>query len=192
MPEVVARLRVVAEQAGKFLETGDAQSALAVLDALTDEVMAGWTNLDDSDGAASGFFGDLHTLWIEALLAADPSTANVQAGQALKDAERLAWAQRLAGWQNELRDYEMDDVFDEPFAILRRQWKHPARRLLEQGTSKDYDQAVCLLAMAQAAALAAGRLEAWQADLDELIAVHSRKRQLVAVLRQLRRRRRPR
>jgi hypothetical protein len=82
--------------------------------------------LDVSDGAASGFFGDLHRLWTEALLAADadPSTGSpvpapqVQAGQALTDAERTAWLRRLAGWQNELRDYEMDAVFDEPFAIL--------------------------------------------------------------------------
>jgi hypothetical protein len=223
VPEAVARVRAVAEKAAKSLAAGDARGALTVLEALTEEYIAGWTILDDSDGAASGFFGDLHHLWTEALLVAsgDPSAGSpvpapqVQAGQALTDAERTAWAQGLAGWQRELRDYEMADVFDEPRAILLGQWEHPARleevvetyghvypewalaacrdqaqRLLAQGNSKDYDRAVRWLAMAQAAAAAAGRLEAWQADLDELIAQHSRKRRLVALLRKLRRRRR--
>jgi uncharacterized Zn finger protein len=113
----------------------------------------------------------------------------------------------------------MDDVFDEPLAILLGRWdgdrpawqeevvetfghvypewaltacRDQAQRLLEQGTSKDYDEAVRWLAMAQTAAMAAGRLEALQADLDEMMARHSRKRRLVALLQKLRRRRRPR
>lgn len=205
VPEVVARVRAVADKIGGFFGARQVRGALAALDALTGEYIDGWTTLDDSDGAASGFFGDLHGLWTEAMLAADPG---------LTDTERATWAKRLAGWQSELRNYEMDDVFDEPRAILLGQWKHPARleeaietygsaypewalracqqqaqRLLSEAKPKDYDQAVRWLALGRAAAMAARRLEAWQTDLDEHIARHARKPRLVALLRKLRRRR---
>lgn len=205
VPEVVARVRAVAEKIGGFLEAREVRAALAALDALTGEYSDGWTTLDDSDGAASGFFGDLHSLWTEAMVVADPG---------LTDTERAIWATRLAGWQRKLRDDDLDDVFDEPRAILLGQWQHPARleevvetygsaypewalkacqqqaqRLLAQAKPKDYDEAVRWLAMGRAAAMAAGRLEAWQADLDEMIARHARKPRLVTLLRKLRRRR---
>jgi hypothetical protein len=52
----------LAEEARPYLDAGDGRSALAVLDAVTDELMSGWLDLDDSDGDAVGLFEDLGAL----------------------------------------------------------------------------------------------------------------------------------
>jgi len=65
---IVGELRQVLEQAWAFIKAGDGQSALAILDAITEEYIDGWEQLDDSDGEASSFFaGDLGPAWTEAL-----------------------------------------------------------------------------------------------------------------------------
>src|SRR5213080_3170508 len=83
------------------IDAGDAKSALAVLEAVTDEFVTGWTYLDDSDGDADALFADLSALWAEAIL-----TAN------LTPAERQAWAERLADWHTEAAEYGIDTAFE--------------------------------------------------------------------------------
>ena len=61
----------LAEQARPHIEAGDANGALAILQAVTDEFVTRWTDLDDSDGDAQGLFDDLGALWAEAILTAD-------------------------------------------------------------------------------------------------------------------------
>src|SRR5436190_6688995 len=80
----------LAEQARPHLDAGDGNTALTILEAVTDEFVTGWTDLDDSDGDAEGLFDDLTALWAEAIL-----TAN------LTPAERQTWAERLADWRSE-------------------------------------------------------------------------------------------
>ena len=87
----------LAEQARPQIEAGDGNGALAILEAVTDEFVTGWTDLDDSDGDAQGLFDDLSALWAEAILTAD-----------LTPAERQTWAERLAGWQAEAAEYGID------------------------------------------------------------------------------------
>jgi hypothetical protein len=41
------------------LGAGDVRQALLRLEAMTDEYVADWTGLDDSDGYAGAFFGEL-------------------------------------------------------------------------------------------------------------------------------------
>src|SRR3712207_7037359 len=62
-------------------EAGDGQNALVILEAITEEYVAGWFELDDSNGEGSGFFEELGPVWTEALLTAE-----------LTPAERRAWA----------------------------------------------------------------------------------------------------
>jgi hypothetical protein len=81
---VVGEVGQLAEQARPFIEAGDGRSALAILEAVTEEYVARWADLDDSDGEASGLFEELGPLWTEAILSAD-----------LTPAERRAWAKRL-------------------------------------------------------------------------------------------------
>jgi uncharacterized Zn finger protein len=91
---VVDEVRQFAQQARPFLEAGDGRSALAVLEAVTEEYLVTWTELDDSDGEPSGLFEELGPLWTEAILSAD-----------LTPTERQAWVDRLGRWQEEAADY---------------------------------------------------------------------------------------
>ena len=54
---VVNQVGEVLDQARAFVKAGDGGNALAYLEAITDEYVEGWVNLDDSDGYAGGFFG---------------------------------------------------------------------------------------------------------------------------------------
>ena len=117
---VVDEVRQLAEQARPFLEAGDGRSALAVLEAVTEEYMATWTELDDSDGEPSGLFEELGPLWTEAILSAD-----------LTPAERRAWAKRLGQWQEEAADYGVETAFDAAQAAAQQGWDDPGvRRVL--------------------------------------------------------------
>ncbi len=112
--EVVDEVRQLAEQARPLIEAQDGRSALAVLEAVTEEYVARWTELDDSDGEPSGFFEELGPLWTEAILSAD-----------LTSAERLAWVDRLGYWQEQAADYGVEMAFDAAQAAARQGWDDP-------------------------------------------------------------------
>ena len=67
-------------QAERLIEAGDGRGALTVVEAVTEEFLAGWEMLDDSDGYASAFFRVLGEAWTDALLTADPTLRNVGRG----------------------------------------------------------------------------------------------------------------
>lgn len=111
---VVRQIAGLVEQANAFTRAGDGRSALAILEAITDEYIKEWTALDDSDGIASGFFADLTEPWTEAILAAD-----------LTAEERAEWADKFDDWQTELEGYSLDAVFDAPRAAAEEGWDAP-------------------------------------------------------------------
>jgi hypothetical protein len=82
---VVNEIGQLVEQAWALIKADDGHQALTVLEAITEEYMSEWENLDDSDGEASGFFSDLGTAWTEAILSAD-----------LTREEREQWADQFA------------------------------------------------------------------------------------------------
>src|SRR5205807_398341 len=88
---VVNEIGQLVEQAWALIKADAGRQALTVLEAITEEYMSEWENLDDSDGEASGFFSDLGTAWTEAILSAD-----------LTREEREQWADQFAAWQEEL------------------------------------------------------------------------------------------
>lgn len=98
---VVNEIGQLVEQAWALIKADDGRRALAVLEAITEEYMSEWENLDDSDGEVSGFFSDLGTVWTEAVLSAD-----------LTREEREQWADQFAAWQEKLDDYGVDEAFD--------------------------------------------------------------------------------
>ncbi|HYQ90771.1 MAG TPA: SWIM zinc finger family protein, partial [Candidatus Competibacteraceae bacterium] len=65
---VVGEVRQLLRQAQDFIEGGDSDNALRILEAITDEYAEEWFNMDDSDGKASDFFQELDPVWAEALL----------------------------------------------------------------------------------------------------------------------------
>ncbi len=116
----------VAKQALPFLEAGDGRSALAILEAVTEEYIAGWTYLDDLDGELGDRFNDLGALVTEAIL-----TAN------LSPAERKKWAKRLEEWQGEVGEYGIDEAFGAAEAAIEQGWDHPPlKRILSGQTDK--------------------------------------------------------
>lgn len=107
-------VRAVLGRAWSAIEAGDARSALAILAAVTEEYLAGWEYLDDSEGEASAFFAPLGAAWTEAVLSAD-----------LAPDERAAWADTFDGWSDELADYGSDDAFGPALEALVRGWDVP-------------------------------------------------------------------
>ncbi len=119
---VVDQVRQLLNQGQGFIEAGDGRNALVVLEAITDEYVEGWIYLDDSDGYAGEFFGELGEAWTEACLVAD-----------LSPSERELWAHKLTRWQGEIGDYGLDDVFDAAQAAVLQGWDYPPLRRVLRG-----------------------------------------------------------
>src|SRR5712691_6440490 len=112
----------LAEQARPHLDAGDGNSALTILEAVTDEYVTAWTDLDDSDGDAEALFDDLSALWAEAILTAD-----------LTPAERQTWAERLADWHNEAAEYGIDTAFEAAQVAAVQGWDDPELQRMLRG-----------------------------------------------------------
>jgi uncharacterized Zn finger protein len=119
---VVNEIGQLVEQAWALIEADDGRQALTVLQAITEEYMSEWENLDDSDGEASGFFSDLGPAWTEAVLSAD-----------LTREEREGWADQFAAWQEELDDYGVDEAFDAAETAALDGWDYPPLQRVLQG-----------------------------------------------------------
>jgi uncharacterized Zn finger protein len=118
---MVGQVGQVLDQARGFIEAGDGRNALTFLEAITDEYVEGWLDLDDSDGYLGGFFGNLGEAWTEAGLVAD-----------LSPEEREGWAQKLTQWQDEVDGYGIESVFDAAQAALLQGWDYaPLQRVLQ-------------------------------------------------------------
>jgi len=124
---VVSELRQLLCQAEERIERNDGKSALLVLEAITEEYVEGWVNLDDSDGEASGFFSELGGVWLDAALSAD-----------LPAAEREQWAEKLTGWQQDVEQYGVDDAFDAAQTALLRGWNDPPLLRVLQGNEMPF------------------------------------------------------
>ena len=120
---VVNEIGQLVEQAWALIKADNSQQALTILEAITEEYMSDWENLDDSDGEASGFFSDLGTAWTEAILSAD-----------LTREEREEWADQFSAWQEELDDYGVDEAFDAPQTAALDGWDYPPLKRVLQGT----------------------------------------------------------
>src|SRR6185437_14738662 len=119
---IVADVATVLERAWAFTRAGDGRSALAILEAITDEYVEGWTELDDSEGELGEFFSRLGEAWTEALLTAD-----------LTADERESWAGLLEDWAVEVEDYGVEAAFDRAIAAAEHGWDDPALRKMLNG-----------------------------------------------------------
>jgi uncharacterized Zn finger protein len=131
-------------QAWKLIEADNGRPALKLLEAITQEYVSDWTQLDDSDGELSEFFYLLGSAWTEALLSAD-----------LSPEERRSWATQLETWQNDLSDYGVDDALAAAYQAALQGWDYPPLlRVLEGNITKqrawDGEVPVCAHELAQA------------------------------------------
>ena len=119
---VVGEVSGVLGQARAFVEAGDGKNALVVLEAITEEYVDGWVELDDSNGEGSGFFEELGPVWTEALLTAE-----------LTPAERRAWVEKLDRWARDVADYGVETAFDAARAAAEQGWDYPPLQRVLQG-----------------------------------------------------------
>ena len=118
---VVDEVEKLADQAMQLLEVGDGYGALAALEAVTEEYVDEWENLDDSDGYAGELFSQLGQLWAEVLLSRE-----------LSKKEREAWADKLTTWQENVSDYGIDDAFDIAAMAAKQGWDYrPLQQVLQ-------------------------------------------------------------
>lgn len=94
---VVGEVVQIAGKAIELLEAGEVQAALTTLEAVTEEYIDEYEDLDDSDGEVGDSFNQLGKLWAEALLSTD-----------LSQEEREGWAEQLTAWQDDLADYGIE------------------------------------------------------------------------------------
>jgi uncharacterized Zn finger protein len=125
---VVNEVRQLLEQGWTLIQADDGRSALSLLEAITEAYVSDWTNLDDSDGEASGFFQDLGPVWTEALLSAD-----------LSSRERKAWANKLETWQQEIDDYGVEEVLAAAHEAALQGWDDPHLQRVLRATRIEND-----------------------------------------------------
>jgi uncharacterized Zn finger protein len=116
-------LRGVQASAMKFLDAGDADTALAILMALVQEAGAGIEYIDDSDGYLGGFLGELGQPLAEVILSLNLSAV-----------EREQLAHRLKQHAKHLDDYGIDGALDVAFEALDHGWDEAPARMASRRT----------------------------------------------------------
>ena len=139
--DALAELEEVAAEARAMVEQGDAVTAVAVLDALTEECVPHHEALNaDHSGRVLDLFQDVGQLWTEAVLGLD-----------LSPDDRRCIEEKLALWDAELSDYGVDsfgvaeraahDGWDEPRVAAALRGEVPddekAARAPEDGSTGD-------------------------------------------------------
>ena len=113
---LVTELEEVEANAVKFLDAGDADTALAILLALIEEAGEGFEVIDDSDGEFGGYLSDIGQPLAEAILMLDLSAV-----------ERQQLIDRLKKADRHLSDYGVDSSLNVALEALEFGWKTPSR-----------------------------------------------------------------
>lgn len=110
---VAQQMSQLFSKAKPFLEAGDGENALLILEAITEPYVDRWFEFED-EGELSGLFAEVGSLFAEAILSAD-----------LSPDERKTLAKKLTGWQREVEDYGVDEAFDVAIAAAEQGWDYP-------------------------------------------------------------------
>ena len=104
-------------EARAFIDAGDGESALTVLEAIATQLMNGeWLRLSlDDSTAIFEFFDEFSAAFSEALLTAD-----------LSETDREEWADQIAEWADELASYTRHPPFKTAVVTARRGWDDDA------------------------------------------------------------------
>jgi uncharacterized Zn finger protein len=115
-------LQPVLERVQDDIAADDGATALAVLEALTDPLVANFEDFIeyDEEGESVDILRAVGDLWLDAIV-----TANLDATM------RIDWAGKLADWQSAARDF--DDAFDAALAATEQGWDFPPLRRVLQG-----------------------------------------------------------
>lgn len=133
--DLANQLREVQGSAVKFLEAGDAETALKILLVLLEEASRGIEYVDDSDGELGGFVGELGTPLAEAILSME-----------LSQVERAKLAGRLEKLIGYAGDYGMEGSLDIAVQAAKFGWDvipeetAPLRRRVSSIEDNDWDE----------------------------------------------------
>ncbi len=125
---LVTELDEVEANAMKFLDAGDADTALAILLALIEEAGEGFEVIDDSDGEFGGYLSDIGQPLAEAILMLDLSAV-----------ERQQLADRLKKADRHLSNYGVDSALDVALEALEFGWETPPARSRPAAQAEAWD-----------------------------------------------------
>ncbi|NJR51109.1 MAG: SWIM zinc finger domain-containing protein [Leptolyngbyaceae cyanobacterium CSU_1_3] len=106
------------DRARSFSENGDGESAIAILEAITQSYAEGWDELNEYGGEVYGINDELNSAWTEAILSAELDAAQITNIQGM-----------LMAWQDEL-----SDDFSMSLAALEQGWTDPTLQEMLAGT----------------------------------------------------------
>jgi len=112
---LVTQLHEMQETATKFLDAGDAETALTILLTLLEEASRGVEYIDDSNGELGGFVGELGQPLAEAILSLDLSIL-----------ERTKLAGKLTQLVHYASDYGMEGNLDIAIQAAQYGWEAPS------------------------------------------------------------------
>lgn len=114
---LVGELEGVEANAIKFLDAGEADTALAILLALVEEADEGFEFIDDSNGELGDYLSDIGQPLAEAILMLD-----------LNGVERAKLTERLKKADRQLSNYGVDSALDVALEALEFGWETPPAR----------------------------------------------------------------
>ncbi|MGH2408974.1 MAG: hypothetical protein ACRDGS_01270, partial [Chloroflexota bacterium] len=112
------------DQARTLIAEDDAPTALALLDAITDEYLKG---LEDIEDDPESLFDSMGRLWAEALLIAE-----------ITPEDRRTWAKRLHAWRGKLAEYGSGASLDAAIAAAEQGWEYPPLVRVLRGEISDH------------------------------------------------------
>ncbi len=104
----------VLAQIDPFIQAGDTANALPLLQAITEECLDEWGDLEDYAGDSDGFFDELGQAWAEALLVTE-----------LPPAERNHWLRELEKLRKKATAMNGEDGFEIAIEAARQGWDYP-------------------------------------------------------------------
>jgi uncharacterized Zn finger protein len=120
---IASGMEELLKQVTPFLEAGDGNNALIILEAIISKYIVAWLDYDDSNGDLSEVFASISLYLAEAMLQAE-----------LTLAERYQWNDKIHAWVTETDKYGVADVWQIAVLAAEQGWDYPPlRKVLVDG-----------------------------------------------------------
>ncbi|GAB4206360.1 MAG: hypothetical protein OHK0022_33360 [Roseiflexaceae bacterium] len=111
---IIEQMRALIDQALQIGASGDWRGALLILEAITDEYVESWYEIEEEGPELADFFHELGGAWAEALLAAE-----------LTEEDRQDWRDELADWREAADEYGSGDGLEIAERAAMEGWSDP-------------------------------------------------------------------
>lgn len=124
--ELIEGMDGLLEKVATFLNGGDGDNALLILEAITEPFVSNWYNYA-YENEFEDIFERLGQQLAEAVLRAD-----------LNESARLKWRDKLERWQHQCSDYGVDEPWDIAISAAEEGWDNPIlQQILREGYQAD-------------------------------------------------------